>query len=44
MTRPTERHIPHSQIERDVWLRGLAVLAVGAALGAVAALRLRRAG
>ncbi|MFC8536614.1 APC family permease [Streptomyces sp. NPDC057249] len=32
-----------TQIEGDVWLRGLAVLAVGAVLGAVAALRLRRA-
>ncbi|MFD4628409.1 APC family permease [Streptomyces sp. NPDC058284] len=32
-----------TQIERDVWLRGLAVLAVGAALGIVAALRVRRA-
>ncbi|MEU2027164.1 APC family permease [Streptomyces sp. NPDC016469] len=32
-----------TQIEPDVWLRGLVVLAVGAALGAVAALRLRRA-
>ncbi|THA76130.1 amino acid permease [Streptomyces sp. A0642] len=31
-----------TQIERDVWLRGLAVLAVGAVLGVVAALRLRR--
>ncbi|MEU1469975.1 APC family permease [Streptomyces sp. NPDC005761] len=32
-----------TQIEREVWLRGLVVLAVGAALGSVAALRLRRA-
>ncbi|MER5550466.1 APC family permease [Streptomyces sp. NPDC002793] len=31
-----------TQIERDVWIRGLIVLAVGAALGAVAAVRLRR--
>lgn len=31
-----------TQIEGAVWLRGLAVLAVGAVLGAVAALRLRR--
>ncbi|MFE9681302.1 APC family permease [Streptomyces sp. NPDC006285] len=31
-----------TQIEGEVWLRGLAVLAVGAALGAVAALRVRR--
>ncbi|MGW6271085.1 APC family permease [Streptomyces sp. NPDC055060] len=33
-----------TQIERDVWVRGLIVLAVGAALGAVAAVRARRAG
>lgn len=33
-----------TQIERDVWVRGLIVLAVGAALGAVAAMRLRRNG
>jgi amino acid transporter len=32
-----------TQIERDVWLRGLLVLAVGACLGAVAALRPARA-
>ncbi|WP_430727288.1 APC family permease [Streptomyces beigongshangae] len=32
-----------TQIERDVWLRGLLLLAVGAALGVVAAVRLRRA-
>ncbi|NSL43075.1 APC family permease [Streptomyces sp. 8P21H-1] len=32
-----------TQIERDVWLRGLLVLAVGATLGVVAAVRLRRA-
>ncbi|MFF1378941.1 APC family permease [Streptomyces sp. NPDC058308] len=31
-----------TQIERDVWLRGLVVLAVGATLGVVAALRVRR--
>ncbi|MEU6995436.1 APC family permease [Streptomyces sp. NPDC046465] len=31
-----------TQIEREVWLRGLIVLAVGAVLGAVAALRKRR--
>ncbi|MFC8125600.1 APC family permease [Streptomyces sp. NPDC057302] len=30
-----------TQIERDVWARGLIVLAVGAALGAVAAVRVR---
>lgn len=33
-----------TQIERDVWIRGLVVLAVGAALGAVSAVRLRRNG
>ncbi|WP_327267534.1 APC family permease [Streptomyces sp. NBC_01218] len=33
-----------TQVEGDVWLRGLIVLAVGAALGAVAAVRARRAG
>ncbi|MFJ2899039.1 amino acid permease [Streptomyces sp. NPDC087218] len=32
-----------TRIERDVWMRGLVVLAVGAVLGSVAALRLRRA-
>ncbi|MFH8462530.1 APC family permease [Streptomyces sp. NPDC017991] len=31
-----------TQIERDVWLKGLAVLAVGAVFGIVAAVRLRR--
>ncbi|PSM44756.1 amino acid permease [Streptomyces dioscori] len=31
-----------TQIERDVWLKGLVVLAVGAVLGIVAAVRLRR--
>jgi amino acid transporter len=31
-----------TQIEREVWFRGLLVLAVGAVLGAVAAARLRR--
>ncbi|MFG2768074.1 APC family permease [Streptomyces rubiginosohelvolus] len=31
-----------TQIERDVWLRGLLVLAVGAGLGAIAAARSRR--
>ncbi|MFD3579242.1 APC family permease [Streptomyces sp. NPDC058644] len=31
-----------TQIERDVWVRGLIVLAVGALLGAVAAVRVRR--
>ncbi|MFI5802020.1 amino acid permease [Streptomyces sp. NPDC051561] len=33
-----------TQVERDVWIRGLIVLAVGAVLGAVAAVRLRREG
>jgi APA family basic amino acid/polyamine antiporter len=32
-----------TQIEREVWLKGLAVLAVGVVLGLVAAVRLRRA-
>ncbi|MFL1898026.1 APC family permease [Streptomyces tauricus] len=31
-----------TQIERDVWLKGLVVLAVGVVLGVVAAVRLRR--
>ncbi|MBK5995218.1 APC family permease [Streptomyces sp. MBT58] len=31
-----------TQIERDVWLRGLIVLAVGAGLGVIAAMRSRR--
>ncbi len=32
-----------TRIEQDVWLRGLVVLAVGAALGAIASVRSRRA-